>query len=90
MITEEANLNIFHLIIDDFFKTLNEGITVEGLENIMNEVVISKEALYGKFYIGTYSYLYIEEGHFCGLGMYFPYKVSNSSWNSYYETLSMV
>lgn len=84
----EGQFKYFSFDIDDFFKTLNEGIAVEGLENIMNEVVISKEALYGKFYITYSSYIYIEEGHFCGLGMYFPYKVSNSSWNSYYETLS--
>ena len=85
----EGQFKYFSFDIDDFFKTLNEGIAVEGLENIMNEVVISKEVLYGKFYIPYSSYyIYIEEGHFCGLGMYFPYKVSNSSWNSYYETLS--
>ena len=84
----ESQFKYFSFDIVDFFKILNDGVVIDGLEDIMNKVVISKEALYGKFNIGIYNYLYIEEGHFCGIGMYLPYKVEKSSWNSYYETLS--
>lgn len=83
----ESQFKYFSFDIVDLFKTLNDGVIIDGLENIMDKVVISKEALYGKFNIGIYNYLYIEEGHFCGIGMYLPYKVEKSSWNSYYETL---
>lgn len=79
----------FSFDIVDLFKALNQGNTPDGLNDVINKVVIAKDALYGIRYPIVGNSLYtIEEGHFCGLGMYFPYKVSNSSWNSYYETLS--
>lgn len=77
----------FSFDIVDFFKTINDGIIPDGLQDIMNKVVVAKGGLFGKDYkvIGS---LELDENRYCGLGMYFPYKVSNSSWNSYYETLS--
>lgn len=83
-----SQFKYFSFDIADFFKILNDGIYIEGLEDVLNKVVISKEALYGKFYIGQYDYLYIDEDRFCGIGMYLPNLVNKSSWNSYYKTLS--
>lgn len=77
----------FSFDIVDFFKTINDGVIPDGLQDVMNKVVVVKGGLFGKDYkvIGS---LELDENRYCGLGMYFPYKVSNSSWNSYYETLS--
>ena len=78
----------FSFDIVDCFRVLNDGNTV-ALDDVINKVVVAKEALYGIQYPTVGNSLYtIEEGHFCGIGMYLPYKVEKSSWNSYYETLS--
>lgn len=77
----------FSFDIVDFFKTINDGVIPDGLQDVMNKVVVVKGGLFGNEYkvIGS---LELDENRYSGLGMYFPYKVSNSSWNSYYETLS--
>lgn len=82
-----GNFKYFSVDIVDFFKIINNGIVPEGLQDVMNKVVIEKDGLFGTGYevVGV---LKLDENRYCGLGMYFPYKVSNSSWNSYYETLS--
>ena len=79
----------FSFDIVDYFKNLNDGNTPEGLENVMNKVVVAKDALYGIKYpiVGDPSCV-INEDRFCGIGMYLPNLVSKSSWNSYYKTLS--
>lgn len=77
----------FSFDIVDFFKVINDGTVPDGLEEVMNRVVIAKDGLFGHGYevIGT---LELDENRFCGIGMYIPYKVKKSSWNSYYKTLS--
>ena len=79
----------FSFDIVDYFKNLNDGNTPEGLENVMNKVVVAKDALYGIKYpiVGDPSCV-INEDRFCGIGMYLPNLVSKSSWNSYYKTLA--
>lgn len=84
-----SSFKYFSFDVVDFFKSLNDGNTPDGLQDIINNVVIAADALYGVKYAIVGNSLYtIEEGRFCGIGMYFPYKVSKSSWNTYYETLS--
>lgn len=84
-----SSFKYFSFDVVDFFKSLNDGNTPDGLQDIINKVVIAADALYGVKYAIVGNSLYtIEEGRFCGIGMYFPYKVSKSSWNTYYETLS--
>lgn len=79
----------FSFDIVDYFKNLNDGNTPEGLENVMNKVVVAKDALYGiKYPIVGDSSCVIYEDRFCGIGMYLPNLVTKSSWNSYYKTLS--
>lgn len=77
----------FSFDVVDFFRILNDNIVPEGLDDVMNKVVVAKEALYGVQYPIVNDPLYtIEEGHFCGIGMYFPFRVAKSPWNSYYES----
>lgn len=76
----------FSFDIVDFFKTINEGVIPDGLESLMNDVVVAKDALYGAQYSIVNSGITIEEGHFCGIGMYLPYIVSDTDWNGYYES----
>lgn len=84
-----SSFKYFSFDVVDFFKSLNDGNTPDGLQDIINKVVIAADALYGVKYAIVGNSLYtIEKGRFCGIGMYFPYKVSKSSWNTYYETLS--
>ena len=79
----------FSFDIVDCFKNLNDGDTPEGLENVINKVVVAKDALYGIQYPIVGNSLYtIDEDRFCGIGMYLPNMVSKSSWNSYYKNLS--
>lgn len=82
-----GSFKYFSLDVVDFFKTLNDGETPEGLDNLMNNLIIAKEGLFGDNYkvVGS---LKLDEDRFCGIGMYIPYRVNNSKWNSYYETLS--
>lgn len=80
----------FSFDIVDYFKNLNAGNTPEGLDDVMNKVVIAKDALYGENLVsGRYS-LYIEEDRFCGIGMYVPYTVNDNKYinNEYYKTLA--
>ena len=84
-----SSFKYFSFDVVDFFKSLNDGNTPDGLQDIINKVVIAADALYGVKYAIVGNSLYtIEKVRFCGIGMYFPYKVSKSSWNTYYETLS--
>ena len=84
-----SSFKYFSFDIVDCFKNLNDGDTPEGLENVMNKVVVAKDALYGVQYPIVGNSLYtIDEDCFCGIGMYLPNMVSKSSWNSYYKTLS--
>ena len=86
---EWRNFKYFSFDIVDCFKNLNDGDTPEGLENVMNKVVVAKDALYGIQYPIVDNSLYtIDEDRFCGIGMYLPNLVTKSSWNSYYKTLS--
>ena len=82
-----GSFKYFSLDVVDFFKTLNDGESPEGLDNLMNNLIIAKEGLFGDNYrvVGS---LKLDEDRFCGIGMYIPYRVNNSKWNSYYETLS--
>ena len=66
---------------------INDGAVPDGLEEVMNRVVIARNGLFGYGYevIGT---LELDENRFCGIGMYIPYKVKKDNWNTYYETLS--
>ncbi len=82
-----GSFKYFSLDVVDFFKTINDGTLPDGLEDVMNKVVIAKNGLFGKNFevVGT---LELEENRYCGLGMYIPYKIPKSDWNSYYETLS--
>lgn len=84
-----SSFKYFSFDIVDYFKNLNDGDTPEGLENVMNKVVVAKDALYGIQYPIVGNSLYtIDEDRFCGIGMYLPNLVTKSSWNSYYKTLS--
>lgn len=84
-----SSFKYFSFDIVDYFKNLNDGNTPEGLENVMNKVVVAKDALYGIQYPIVGNSLYtIDEDRFCGIGMYLPNLVTKSSWNSYYKTLS--
>lgn len=84
-----VDFKYFSFDIVDYFKNLNGGNVPEGLEDVMNKVVVAKDALYGIRYpiVGDPSCV-INEDRFCGIGMYLPNLVSKSSWNSYYKTLS--
>ena len=84
---EYRDYKYFSFDVVDFFRILNDNIVPEGLDDVMNKVVVAKEALYGVQYPIVNDPLYtIEEGHFCGIGMYFPFRVAKSPWNSYYES----
>lgn len=84
-----SSFKYFSFDIVDYFKNLNDGNTPEGLENVINKVVVAKDALYGIQYPIVGNSLYtIDEDRFCGIGMYLPNLVTKSSWNSYYKTLS--
>lgn len=76
----------FSFDIIDLFKTLNDGVVPVELQTIMDRVVIAKEALYGELYrvVGS---LLVEEGRYCGIGMYIPYNdnINRSDWDKYYE-----
>ena len=86
---EWRNFKYFSFDVVDCFNNLNEGNTPEGLEDIMNRVVVAKDALYGVQYSIVGNSLYtIDEDRFCGIGMYLPNVVSKPSWNSYYKTLA--
>ncbi|MDN0071671.1 clostripain-related cysteine peptidase [Bacteroides caecigallinarum] len=81
----------FSFDIVDYFKNLNAGNTPEGLEDVMNKVVVAKDALYGVKYpiVGDPSCV-IEEERFCGIGMYVPYTVNDNKYinNEYYKNLA--
>lgn len=84
-----SSFKYFSFDVVDYFKNLNDGNTPEGLENVINKVVVAKDALYGIQYPIVGNSLYtIDEDRFCGIGMYLPNLVTKSSWNSYYKTLS--
>ena len=84
-----SSFKYFSFDVVDYFKNLNDGNTPEGLENVINKVVVAKDALYGIQYPIVGNSLYtIDEDRFCGIGMYLPNMVSKSSWNSYYKNLS--
>ena len=84
-----SSFKYFSFDVVDYFKNLNDGNTPEGLENVINKVVVAKDALYGIQYPIVGNSLYtIDEDRFCGIGMYLPNLVSKSSWNSYYKNLS--
>ena len=77
----------FSFDVEDFFRVLNDNNVPEGLEEVLNKVVVAKEALYGVQYSIVQNPLYqIEEGRFCGIGMYFPFRTGKSAWDSYYES----
>ena len=82
-----SNYEYFSFDIVDLFTELNEGTVPEELEDIMSKVVIAKDALYGDSYrvVGS---LLIEEGHYCGLGMYLPKnsQINRTDWDTYYES----
>lgn len=82
-----ASYEYFSFDVVDFFKVINDGAVPDGLEEVMNRVVIARNGLFGYGYevIGT---LELDEDRFCGIGMYIPYKVKKDNWNTYYETLS--
>ena len=65
---EWRNFKYFSFDIVDYFRNLNGGSLPEGLEDIMDKVVVSKDALYGIQYsiIGNSLYT-IEEDRFCGI-----------------------
>lgn len=84
-----SSFKYFSFDIVDYFKNLNDGNTPEGLENVINKVVVAKDALYGIQYPIVGNSLYtIDEDRFCGIGMYLPNMVYKSNWNSYYKNLS--
>lgn len=84
-----SSFKYFSFDIVDYFKNLNDGDTPEGLENVINKVVVAKDALYGVQYPIVGNSLYtIDEDRFCGIGMYLPNMVYKSNWNSYYKNLS--
>lgn len=80
----------FSFDIVDYFKNLNAGNTPEGLDDVMNMLVIAKDALYGKNLVSGIYPLYIEKDSFCGIGMYVPYTVNDNKYinNEYYKTLA--
>ena len=82
-----GSFKYFSFDVVDFFRNVNDGEEPEGLDNLMNELIIAKEGLFGNSYkvVGS---LELNEDCFCGIGMYLPNLVTKSSWNSYYKTLS--
>ncbi|MBM6865522.1 hypothetical protein H6A66_10145 [Bacteroides caecigallinarum] len=77
----------FSFDIVDLFRVLNNGTVPDGLEGVVNKVVIAKDGLFGKGY-EVVTTLELDKDRYCGLGMYIPYKVKKDNWNTYYETLS--
>lgn len=75
----------FSLDIVDFFRKLNDGTVPDGLQNLMDEVVIAKACLSGTGYevVGV---LPISEEQFCGIGMYYPYRFGKTNWDNYFES----
>ena len=45
-----GSFKYFSLDVVDFFKTLNDGESPEGLDNLMNNLIIAKEGLFGDNY----------------------------------------
>lgn len=70
----------------DLFKELNGGNQVSDIVEALNNVIVFKGCIEGSEY--AFGGIELKEDRFCGIGMYLPYKVEKSSWNSYYETLS--
>ena len=70
----------------DLFKELNGGNQVSDIVEALNNVIVFKGCIEGSEY--AFGGIELKEDCFCGIGMYLPYKVEKSSWNSYYETLS--
>lgn len=77
----------FSVDIGDFFKTVNDGVVPDGLLDVMNQVVIVKDGLFGpgNEVVGV---LELDEERYSGLGMYVPFKIKKTEWNTYYRTLS--
>lgn len=74
----------FSFDILDLFKELNGGNQVSGIVDALNDVIVFKGCIEGSEY--AYGGIELKEDRFCGIGMYFPFRVAKSSWNSYYES----
>ena len=68
----------------DLFKELNGGNQVIGIVDALNDVIVFKGCIEGSEY--AYGGIELKENRFCGIGMYFPFRVAKSPWNSYYES----
>lgn len=81
-----GDFKYFSFDISDLFKELNGGNSNSDIVEAVNDVIVYKGCIEGSEY--SFGGIELYEDHFCGIGMYFPYRIKNSSWNSYYETLS--
>lgn len=73
----------FSFDIGDFFRQLNGGTIPASIQTALDQVVIAKSCIPGK-----YSYLpEVDADRFCGIGIFFPeYTGVRSSWEDYYRT----
>lgn len=80
-----GDFKYFSFDISELFKEFNGGVLNDDIFKALSNVIIFKGCIEGEDY--SYGGIKLEEKHFCGIGMYFPYRIKKPEWNTYYETL---
>lgn len=74
----------FSFDLVDYLTKLNGGTTPDAIRDVMSQVVVAKNCLSGAQY--SFSGLVIDDSRFCGMGMYDPCNLNQSTWNTYYTS----
>lgn len=74
----------FSFDIGDFFRILNGGQMPESIRLMLDEVVVAKKSVSGRY--SSTIFIDIDEDRFCGIGMYLPDCGIRDSWDEYYRT----
>lgn len=67
--------------VKDFFTVLDGGTVSAGLQNALDEAVVAKSCIPGRYG----SLPAIDDSRFCGIGMYIPGRSRAEGWDEYYR-----
>lgn len=74
----------FSFDVVDFISQLNEGIVPTSIQSSIDKAVIAKDCLDGKAY--PFDAFKIDPKRYCGMGMYFPGRQINYTWDKYCQS----